>query len=197
MAYAAKRDLLKAGKFAGLAAYLTKVSNVQNGGTVAISGDWIGLPSMKAYTYKRKMDSYEIEEQTGTKTIRKTLLGLDVKTVFNQRDAVTYELDQSYVGAECLLLLAVHRFGLLATKAQQWLAVFGEVVAHEDEINSADGAIPFMFSGLKNAQAITLGTAQLIAYPSDSGLVAPLGIPNGTMTLAADGCYKLVDIADS
>lgn len=197
MAYAAKRDLLKAGKFVGIAAYLTKVSNVQNGGTIAISGDWIGLPSMKAYTTKRKMDSYEIEEQTGTKTTRKTLLGYDLKTIFNQRDAATYELDAGYVGAECLLLVAGHRFGLLATKVQQWIAIFGEVVAHEDEVNSADGAVPFLFSGLVNAQEIELGSTADVAYPSDSGLTAPLLIPRTNIIIVANGGYKYIDIADA
>jgi hypothetical protein len=198
VAYAAKRDLLKAGKFTGLAAYLTKVLNVNNGGTIAISGDWIGLPSMKAYTYQRRSDTYDIIEQTGAKTTIKKLLGLDVKTTFNQRDAATYELDQSYVGAESLLLLAGHRFTRMAAPINRtWLAVFGEVIAHDAEINSDNGEVPFMFSGLINAQAIEIGAAGDVAFPSDAGLAAPELLPNANIIIAANGGYKFSDVADT
>lgn len=190
-----KRDLLKAGRFAGLAAYLVKITGVNNGGTVALDGEWAGLPSMKAYTYQRRSDSYDLGEQTGdTETIKKRL-GLDVKTTFNQRDADTYELDQSYDGAECLLLLAGHRFTRMATPKYQWIASFGTVVPHDAEISSETGEVPFYFKGKINAQQIVIGAAVgAVAFPDLATLTAPELIPSADITIVSGGCYKFVDL---
>lgn len=202
MADALTRDLLRAGQFVGQAGYLAKILNVNGSGDIALSGDYAGLPSKKSYKTKRVFDTYEIEEENGGKEKRKKLIGYDVKTMFNQRDAATYEFDMGYVGFDCVLLLAGHIYSLLAAPVRGWLAVFGKVVEHEDEIDSKTGEIPFTFEGKPNNRAIefitgTTPTTGKILYPAITGITAPAGIPNGNITILANTIYKVIDIADS
>jgi hypothetical protein len=203
MADTLTRDLLKAGQFVGQAGYIAKILNVNGSGDIALSGDYKGLPSKKAYTTKRVFETYEIVEENGSKEKLKSLIGYDVKSTFNQRDADTYEFDSQWIGADCLLLLAGHYYNrMTAPKKRGWLAVFGKVVEHEEEINSNNGEVPFLFEGKPNNRAIelitgTTPTTGKILYPNIAGIAAPAGIPNGPITILAGGIYKIIDIADS
>lgn len=202
MADALLRDLALAGQFVGQAGYLAKILNVNGSGDIALSGDYKGLPSKKSYKAQRVFETYEIEEEIGSKTKDKTLIGYNVKTTFNQRDVETYEFDSGFIGADCVLLLAGHIYKKKTPKIRGWLAVFGRVIEHEDEIDSKTGEVPFMFEGKPNNRAIefitgTTPTTGKILYPAITGVTAPIGIPNGNITILAESIYKMIDIADS
>lgn len=201
------RDLLKAGEFVGQAGYIAGIENVNGSGTIALTTttfggadyDYLGLPSKKDYKTKRVYSTYTITEENGSEEIVKKLIGYEVKTTFNQRDAATYEFDTLFDGRDCVLLLAGHFYDRMAVPINRgWLAVFGQVVLHEDEIDSKNGEVPFFFKGKINNRAIVWETTPTtgLAYPSITGVSSPAGVPNGDITIAERGIYKVIDIAD-
>lgn len=178
MADTLKRDLTAIGSFVGLYSFITKISNVNNGGTIAKSGDWAGLPDEEKFTYGRMIERKEIKNKTGAiSTIVTTLTGYEVKSTFHQNDAIAQEFDATYAGYECLLLTQLHEFPKKSPSAKKlWLAVFGTVVLSDQKRDSSDGKIEWTFQGMTNAQAIVLTGAPAsgkIGYPSVTGFTAP------------------------
>lgn len=200
MADALTRDTLLIGQHVAPWAFIAKIVNVNNASTIALSGDWIGLPDEAEFTYGRITENVEVPNRTGGfSRIIGALRGFEYKSKFNQRDAAAFEFDATYVDAECVFLTALHRFIGLSPIKQQWLAIFGQPIFHDTKAASKDGYVDFTFRGLPNTKAIVIkGTPSSgeIAPPTVSGFTAP----NGTITIAAydggkNGIYKINDLA--
>lgn len=199
MADTTKRDILKIGRGTGLNAAICKISNVNNGGTIAISGDWTAFADQMSVKWKRILDKMEVPNRTLALSVDIPLLkGFEVTFEINQRDADTHEFDVTYAGYECLMLVELHYFARLASPRRQWLAVFGTMSAHDSDVNGEDGKIIYTFKGLANAQAVVLTATPAsgkITYPSIAGWT----VPSADMTIAAfnapamTGIYKLED----
>lgn len=200
MADTTKRDVLKIGAHVGIWAFIAKIVNVGTAGTIALSGDWTGLPDEQEITFGRMTENIEVpSRQGGLSRVIPTITGYEYKSKMSQRDAETIEFDAGYVNSECVLLTALHRFTGITAPAQQWLAIFGQPVFSDQKIASKDGYVDFTFRGLKNPRAIVMKATPAsgeIAYPTLAGFTAP----NGTITIAAsdggiNGVYKISDIA--
>jgi hypothetical protein len=202
MADELKRKLTAIGDFVGLYSFIAKVVNVNNGGTIALSGDWAGLPDEEKFTYGRMVERKEVKNKTGSiSKIVTTLTGYELKSTFNQRNAIAQEFDATYAGFECVMLIQLHRFKELSPVEQQWLAIFGTPSLSDQKRESADGKVEFTFTGMTNAQAVVLTTT-----PASGKVTCPTGIagftgPASDITIPAydgtNGIYKLVDIAVS
>jgi len=108
-----------------------------------------------------------------------SFVGFNLEGKFNQRDDDAFEFDLDYWGAECVMLIQMHKFQKLTTPTQQWLAIFGVVEPHGENVSSEDGYIPFMFRGQPNEQDVVLtGTpaSGKIDFPTGiTGFTAPTG----------------------
>lgn len=187
MADTLKRDVTAIGSFVGLYTFIIKVTGVNNGGTVAKSGDWAGLPDEEKFTYGRMVERKEIKNKTGQlSTIVTTLTGYELKSTFHQNDIIAQEFDAAYAGYECVLLTMLQAFPNKQTPSKLWLAVFGTAMLSDQKRDSADGKVEWTFQGMTNTQAIVVGAAG-IAFPSVTGFTAP----STDITIAAGGIYKL------
>lgn len=195
MADTSKYDGQKTGKFVGLHSALIKVTGVAAGTTPTRSGDWLILPEEENYKCKRIIDPGTRRIRTGTDVPDPVYTALEYASMFNQRDADTFELDLSYIGAECLLLTMGHYFRKLTSPLRQWLAVYGVVGMHSGDVGSDDGRIGFTFTGQPNGQDIILGTGG-IAYPTG---IATFPTPPSAITIPTYtgrvGIYKITDLA--
>jgi hypothetical protein len=194
------RDVLKIGDFVGEWSFICKVSNVNNGGTIAISGTWAGLPDEQNFSFERVMSNKQVMNKTGgPSAITTRIIGFKVTSMFNQRDADAFEFDATYAGAECIFLSKLHYFGNLASPKLQWLAVFGTVEMHAAAIKSEDGYIPFTFIGMTNAQAIDIvKTADAASGKVTAPVLTGFTQPSATITIPAHagkvGIYKISDL---
>lgn len=197
MADATKYDLLKTGLWLQSGAAICLVTGVNNGGTVAKSGDWAGLPAEnEEVKFGRVRGENNWTDREGVEHPEDYIKGFSYKSMFQQRDADTFDFDLTYVGKECVLFTPLHYFKKLALPKKQYLAMFGTVRLQAGDVAGKDGLIPFEFMGLTNKQAIVLkvtASSGEIAYPTITGLQ----IPTGTITIpaytGAAGIYKIVD----
>lgn len=190
---------LKTGRNVAIDTAICKIVGVNDTNTIAISGTWSVFPEEENFKTKRILDGADRKIRTGTIVQEKVIVGYNYMSTFNQRDAATLDLDLTYAGSECLLLVRSHYFRKLGTPAQQWIAIFGTVAFHDGDVTSEDGKSSFLFTGLPNTKAIeivpTAGAASgKITAPTITGYTQPAS----TITIPAyappAGIYKITDI---
>lgn len=192
-----KYDILKTGLHLQSGAAICLVSNVNNGGTIAISGTWTGLPAEnEEVKFGRIRMENNWTDRAGVEHPDDLYKGFVYKSMFQQRDADTFDFDLTYVGKECVLFTPMHYFQKLASPKKQYLAIFGTVRLNGSESAGKDGTVPFEFWGQTNNQAIVMkvtGSTGELSYPSITGLQ----IPTGTITIPVytgrAGIYKIID----
>lgn len=197
MADATKYDLLKTGLYLQSGAAICIVTGVNNGGTVAKSGDWAGLPAEdEEVKFGRVRGENNWTDREGVEHPEDYIKGFIYKSMFQQRDADSFDFDLTYVGKECVLFTPLHYLRKLASPKRQYLAVFGTVRLMGGEIAGKDGKIPFEFMGLTNKQAVTL-TATPASGKVDFPSIAGLSVPSADLTIpaftGAAGVYVIAD----
>lgn len=193
MADTSKRDAKTIGSFAKPDIALIKVTGVNTGTTIAKSGDWILLPEAETGKIKRIVDRSDIVNRTGGPiTKRETLIGMEFTVNLLQSDADTIELDKTYAGSDCVLLIKGHYFSRMTSPKQQWLAIFGSVSLSDADFDEKERKVQFMFYGISNTQAVTIGTGG-IAFPSLTGFVAPTADITIPVHDGLNGIYKFAD----